>query len=146
MKYRDIAPLKARFRLEYALRLVAFCFDKRTLHYSFRFLPLEVHVRAQPRSQGLLRFQDGGWESGVDPGNEVTKDLGTYFARNLVSQECTSARNARRVKLGLLPSPHMCGALHSNVQYNLHTVTRHVHGVHVGEHFGDAVRKIHRNM
>ena len=27
----------------------------------------------QPRSQGLLRFQDGGrhLESGVDPGNEV---------------------------------------------------------------------------
>ena len=34
-------------------------------------------ITIQPRSQGLLRFQDGGWallrhlESGVDPGNEV---------------------------------------------------------------------------
>ena len=30
-------------------------------------------TRLQPRSQGLLRFQDGGrhLESGVDPGNEV---------------------------------------------------------------------------
>ena len=31
----------------------------------------------QPRSQGLLRFQDGGChlESGVDPGNEVGENL-----------------------------------------------------------------------
>ena len=26
---------------------------------------------SQPRSQALLRFQDGHFESGVDPGNEV---------------------------------------------------------------------------
>ena len=36
-------------------------------------LALASQVKTQPRSQGLLRFQDGSrhLESGVDPGNEV---------------------------------------------------------------------------
>ena len=40
-------------------------------------------LSSQPRSQGLLRFQDGGaprhLESGVDPGNEVA--ISSSFAR-----------------------------------------------------------------
>ena len=30
-----------------------------------------IQMGSQPRSQGLLRFQDDHFESGVDPGNEL---------------------------------------------------------------------------
>ena len=43
----------------------------------------------QPRSQGLLRFQDGHLESGVDPGNEVASDPAVVWGkeRGLISHE-----------------------------------------------------------
>ena len=50
---------------------------------------ISILASAQPRSQGLLRFQDGGrekgsslgrhLESGVDPGNEVEPRLSSTW-------------------------------------------------------------------
>ena len=56
----------------------------------------------QPRSQGLLRFQDGGWsrsrhlESGVDPGNEVVGQHVNYSMKGRGRDEDLSANTSGR--------------------------------------------------